>query len=85
MIRINDFVLSTNADLTFADSPDNGSTISLQAIRVIIMLEWVQIHLGSGGTNSNAHTFQGWNHDATGTINTKFCRTTYAIFYTSSS
>ena len=27
---------------------------------------------GSGGTNSNAHTFQGWNHDATGITNTNF-------------
>ena len=28
MIRINDFVLSTNADFYFADAPDNGSTFS---------------------------------------------------------
>ena len=73
MIRINDFVLSTNADFTFADSPDNGSTISFTSYQGNHYARMgANSSAGSGGTNSNAHTFQGWNHDATGTINTNF-------------
>tara|TARA_B100000073_G_scaffold26972_1_gene20838 strand:+ start:486 stop:1118 length:633 start_codon:yes stop_codon:yes gene_type:complete len=73
VIRVNDFVLSTNADFTFADSPDNGSTFSFTSSQGnIYSTMGSNSEGGSGGTNSNAHTFQGWNHDATGTINTNF-------------
>ena len=33
LIRINDFVLSTNTNFRFADSPDNGSTISFADVK----------------------------------------------------
>ena len=73
VIRINDFVLSTNADFTFADSPDNGSTFSFtSSLGHIYSLLGSNAEGGSGGTNSNAHTFAGFNHDATGTVNTNF-------------
>ena len=73
MIRINDFVLSTNANFHFADSPDNGSTFSFTSsqgntYRTI----GSGTESGSGGTNSNLHSFEGWVHDATGTVKTNF-------------
>lgn len=73
MIRINDFVLSAAANFYFADSPDNGSTFSFtsnQGNRSARL--GVASTGGSGGTNSNVHSFEGWLHDATGTINTNF-------------
>ena len=73
VIRIHDFVLSTNANFHFADSPDNGSTFSFTSSQGN---GWIQIGAGnynfSGGTNSNLHSFEGWNHDATSTIKTNF-------------
>ena len=68
VIRINDIVLSTNANLHFADSPDNGSTISFTSSQGN---HYARIGAassgGSGGTNSNLHSFEGWVHDASGT------------------
>ena len=73
MIRINDFVLSTNANFHFADSPDNGSTFSFTSSQGN---KWRTIgsgsESGSGGTNTNLHSFEGWLHDATGTVKTNF-------------
>ena len=73
VIRINDIVLSTNANLHFADSPDNGSTISFTSSQGN---HYARIGAassgGSGGTNSNLHSFEGWVHDASGTVNTNF-------------
>ena len=73
MIRINDFVLSTNANFHFADSPDNGSTFSFTSkqgnkYRTI----GSGTASGSGGTNTNLHSFEGWVQDATSTVKTNF-------------
>ena len=73
VIRINDFVLSTNTNFHFADSPDNGSTFSFTSSQGNHYARMgANSSGGSGGTNSNVHSFQGWHHDATGTINTNF-------------
>ena len=73
VIRINDIVLSTNANLHFADSPDNGSTISFTSSQGN---HYARIGAassgGSGGTNSNLHSFEGWVHDATSTLKTNY-------------
>ena len=74
LIRINDFVLSTNADFRFADSPDNGSTISFTGNG-----GYFYRTIGSGteagaawSATTNYYEFNGWNHDATSTIKTNF-------------
>ena len=73
VIRINDVVLSTNANFHFADSPDNGSTISFTSNQGNHYARMgASSSGGSGGTNSNLHSFEGWVHDASGTINTNF-------------
>ena len=73
MIRINDFVLSTNANFHFADSPDNGSTFSFTSYQGNHYARMGAASSGgSGGTNSNLHSFEGWVHDASGTVNTNF-------------
>ena len=73
MIRINDFILSTNANFRFADSPDNGSTFSFTS-------KWGYLYytLGASGYNAgygsttNYHEYNGWNHDATSTVKSNF-------------
>ena len=72
LIRINDFVLSAAADFRFADSPDNGSTISFTGNG-----GYFYRTLGSGSeagaawaSSTNYYEFGGWNHDATSTIKT---------------
>tara|TARA_B100000519_G_C14239758_1_gene436652 strand:+ start:485 stop:1351 length:867 start_codon:yes stop_codon:yes gene_type:complete len=73
MIRINDFVLSTNANFYFADSPDNGSTFSFTSSQGNHYAKMGSAAIsGSGGTNTNLHSFEGWVHDATGTVKTNF-------------
>ena len=73
LIRINDFVLSTNADFRFADSPDNGSTFSFTSYQGNYYAKMgAAASGGSGGTNSNTHSFQGFNHDASGTVKSNF-------------
>ena len=74
LIRINDFVLSTNTNFRFADSPDNGSTFSFTGNG-----GYFYRTIGSGaeagasfGTTTNYYEFGGWNHDATSTIKTNF-------------
>ena len=74
LIRINDFVLSTNANFRFADSPDNGSTISFTSNG-----GYFYRTMGSGteagaafSAKTNYHEFEGWVHDATSTIKTNF-------------
>tara|TARA_B100000927_G_scaffold120723_1_gene97401 strand:- start:71 stop:688 length:618 start_codon:yes stop_codon:yes gene_type:complete len=65
VIRINDFLLSTNTDFRFADSPDNGSTISFTSKYGYehALLGSASVG-GSGGSDTNYHEFPGWNHDA---------------------
>ena len=73
MIRINDFVLSTNADFYFADAPDNGSTFSFtSSYGYTYRTIGSGTESGAGGTTTNYHSFQGWNHDATSTVKTNF-------------
>lgn len=73
VIRINDFVLSAAANFHFADSPDNGSTFSFTSNQGNSSARMGASSVGgSGGTNSNLHSFEGWVHDATSTINTNF-------------
>ena len=73
MIRINDFVLSTNAVFRFADSPDNGSTISFTSK----MGNWYYAVGTSGynqghGSTTNYHEFSGFAHDGAGTVKSNF-------------
>ena len=73
LIRINDFVLSTNAVFQFADSPDNGSTISFTSK----MGSWYYAIGVSGynfgyGSTSNVHSFAGFAHDGAGTVKSNF-------------
>jgi hypothetical protein len=64
-IVVHNLTFSTTADLRFADSPDNGSTISFTSY-----FASHYAHLGSsshavgGGSTSNYHDFQGWNFKA---------------------
>ena len=65
--------MSTNANFHFADSPDNGSTISFTSNQGNHYARMGAASSGgSGGTNSNLHSFEGWVHDASGTVNTNF-------------
>jgi len=73
IIRINDFVLSTNAVFQFADSPDNGSTFSFTSK----LGSWYYA-VGTSGynmghaSNSNVHSFDGFAHDGAGTVKSNF-------------
>ena len=73
VIRINDFVLSTNANFRWADSPDNGSTFSFTS-----KYGYFYYTIGASGYNAsyasktNYHEFEGWNHDATSTVKSNF-------------
>ena len=73
IIRINDFVLSTNAVFRFADAPDNGSTFSFTSK----LGSWYYA-VGTSGynmghaSNSNVHSFDGFAHDGAGTVKSNF-------------
>tara|TARA_R100001460_G_scaffold69481_1_gene110093 strand:+ start:640 stop:1230 length:591 start_codon:yes stop_codon:yes gene_type:complete len=73
VVRINDFVLSSNVDFRWADSPDNGSTFSFTS-----KSGYFYWGIGGSGYNhsygstTNYHEFNGWNHDATSTVKSNF-------------
>ena len=73
VIRINDFVLSTNVDFVFADSPDNGSTFSFTSKNGFHYATLgSNASGGNGATSTNYHRFYAWNHDATSTVKSNF-------------
>jgi hypothetical protein len=73
MIRINDFVLSTNTNFRWADSPDNGSTFSFTSKNGYEHTTIGSAAVGgSGSSYTNYHEFGGWNHDASGTVKSNF-------------
>ena len=73
MIRVNDFILSTNANFHFADSPDNGSTFSFTSKQGNFYVTMgASGYNASYGSNTNFHSFEGWLHDATSTLKTNY-------------
>lgn len=61
-IVVHNLTHSTPSDLRFADSPDNGSTISFTGY---FASHYAQLgsssHAVGGASTSNYHDFQGWN------------------------
>ena len=73
MIRVNDFILSTNANFHFADSPDNGSTFSFTSKQGNFYVTiGASGYNASYGSNTNLHSFEGWVHDTSGTAKTNY-------------